>query len=141
MLDCVLSIPQSSVPSSAFASFHWHLVSMTSPVVLKPGLAWGFLPPMSAYKRHRFQALTQGGCNIYCSSTSNYLCHVNKMFTIYSKSDRCISELTLEHLKANRNIHRISNWIWVFYNILHFYHLSRWIMKSPNCILKRVSLR
>ena len=37
--------------------------------------------------------------------------HVNKMFAIYSKSDRCIYELTLEQLKANRNIHRISNWI------------------------------
>ena len=79
--------------------------------------------------------------NIYCSTASNYLFYVNKIFTIYSKSDRCIYELTLKHLKANRNIHRISNWICVFYNILHFYHLSRWLMKSPNCILKRVSLR
>ena len=34
--------------------------------------------------------------------------------------DRCIYELTFEHLKANRNIHRNSNWIWVSYNILHF---------------------
>ena len=34
MLDCVLSIPQSSVPSSALASFHWHLASTTSPAVL-----------------------------------------------------------------------------------------------------------
>ena len=79
--------------------------------------------------------------NIYCSSASNYLFHVNKIFTIYSKSDRCIYELTLEHLKANQDIHQISNWIWVFYNIFHFYHLSRWLMKFPNCILKRVSLR
>ena len=52
---------------------------------------------------------------------------VNKNFTIkaYSKSDRCIYKVTLKHLKANRNINRISNWIWVFYKILHFYHLSR----------------
>ena len=51
--------------------------------------------------------------------------------------ERCIYELTFEHLKANRNIHRNSNLIWVSYNIL----VSRWLMKSPNCILKRVSLR
>ena len=25
--------------------------------------------------------------NIYCSTASNYLFHVNKIFTIYSKSD------------------------------------------------------
>ena len=37
--------------------------------------------------------------NIYCSTAYNYLFHVNTIFTSYSKSDRCIYELTLEHLK------------------------------------------
>ena len=79
--------------------------------------------------------------NIYCSSASNYLFNVNIILTIYSKSDSYIYKVTLEHLKRKSNIHRISNLIWVFYYILNFHNLSRWLMESPNCILKRVPLQ
>ena len=51
--------------------------------------------------------------------------------------DRCIYELTFDHLKQIEIFIEIP----IGYGFPTTYCISRWLMKSPNCILKRVSLR
>ena len=56
----------------------------------------------------------------FSRSIQNQTDHGGIIKIYYTSMDRCIYELTFEHLKAHRNIHRNSNWIWVSYNILHY---------------------